>query len=124
MSTASATGARTRSPPIPGRPDGFLSITPKLVEEGKVSPYVNRELKPGTIISLSDVEGQFVLPEPRPERILFISAGSGITPIMAMLRCLEREDKLGDVVHLHSAPTTDDVIFGERLRASTRTTKG
>ncbi len=100
----------------PGRPDGFISITPKLVEEGKVSPYVNRELQPGTIISLSDVEGQFVLPDPRPRRILFISAGSGITPIMAMLRCLEREDKVDDVVHLHSAPTPDDVIFGERMR--------
>ena len=100
----------------PGRPDGFLSITPKLVEEGKVSPYVNRQLKPGAIVSLSDVEGQFVLPDPRPERILFISAGSGITPIMAMLRCLEREEALDDVVHLHSAPTPDDVIFGEQLR--------
>lgn len=108
----------------PGRPDGFLSITPKLVEEGKVSPYVNRELKPGTIISLSDVEGQFVLPEPRPERILFISAGSGITPIVAMLRCLEREDKLNDVIHLHSAPTAGDVIFGERLRILERKAAG
>ncbi len=100
----------------PGREDGFLSITPKLVEEGKVSPYVNRELRPGAIVSLSDVEGQFVLPDPRPDRILFISAGSGITPIMAMLRCLDREDALADVVHLHSAPRSDDVIFGARLR--------
>jgi ferredoxin-NADP reductase len=100
----------------PGRPDGFISITPKLVEEGKVSPYVNRKLKPGAIVSLSDVEGQFTLPDPRPERILFVSAGSGITPIMAMLRCLEREGKLRDVIHLHSAPTPDDVIFNERLR--------
>lgn len=100
----------------PGRPDGFISITPKLVAEGKVSPYVNRDLRPGAIISLSDVEGQFVLPDPRPERVLFISAGSGITPIMAMLRCLDREHKLGDVVHLHSAPTSDDVIFGDRMR--------
>src|SRR5919112_3149443 len=100
----------------PGRPDGFISITPKLVEEGKVSPYVNRELKPGTIVVLSDVEGQFVLPDPPPEKLLFISAGSGITPIMAMLRKLDREDELNDAVHLHSAPTADDVIFGEQLR--------
>jgi stearoyl-CoA 9-desaturase NADPH oxidoreductase len=100
----------------PGRPDGFISITPKLVDEGKVSPYVNRELRPGTIVVLSDVEGQFVLPDPRPERILFISAGSGITPIMAMLRALDREDEISDIVHLHSAPTPDDVIFGERMR--------
>jgi stearoyl-CoA 9-desaturase NADPH oxidoreductase len=100
----------------PGRPDGLISITPKLVEEGKVSPYVNRELKPGAIVYLSDVEGQFVLPEPRPDRMLFISAGSGITPIMSMLRALEREEELDDVVHLHSAPTPDDVIFGDTLR--------
>jgi ferredoxin-NADP reductase len=100
----------------PGRPDGFISITPKLVEEGTVTPYIRRELTPGTIVSLSDIEGQFVLPDPRPERILFISAGSGITPIMAMLRALEREEKLGDAVHLHSAPTSGDVIFGEQLR--------
>jgi stearoyl-CoA 9-desaturase NADPH oxidoreductase len=100
----------------PGRPDGFISITPKLVEEGKVSPYVNQKLKPGAIVFLSDVEGQFALPDPPPERILFISAGSGITPIIAMLGSLEREDALRDVVHLHSAPTHDDVIFGDRLR--------
>jgi ferredoxin-NADP reductase len=108
----------------PGRPDGFISITPKLVAEGKVSPYVNRELKPGTIVSLSDIEGQFVLPDPRPERILFISAGSGITPIMAMLRCLAREDKLDDVVHLHSAPSAGHVIFGEQLRELDRRHEG
>ncbi|MFL5870548.1 MAG: ferredoxin reductase [Solirubrobacterales bacterium] len=100
----------------PGRSDGHISITPKLVEEGVVSPYVNRELTPGQIVFLSDVEGQFMLPAPRPERILFISAGSGVTPIMAMLRCLEREDELDDVVHLHSAPTPGDVIFGDQLR--------
>ena len=104
----------------PGRPDGFISITPKLVEDGKVSPYINRELKPGAIVSLSDVEGQFVLPDPRPDRILFISAGSGITPIIAMLRALDREDAIHDVVHLHSAPKADDVIFGDRLRALDR----
>jgi stearoyl-CoA 9-desaturase NADPH oxidoreductase len=104
----------------PGRPDGLISITPKLVDEGKVTPFVNRELRPGEIVFLSDIEGQFVLPDPRPERILFISAGSGITPIMAMLRALEREDKLDDVVHLHSAPTRDDVIFGEQLRIIAR----
>jgi stearoyl-CoA 9-desaturase NADPH oxidoreductase len=100
----------------PGREDGFISITPKLVAEGKVSPYVNRDLRPGTIVVLSDVEGQFVLPDPRPDKLLFISAGSGITPIMAMLRFLDREDELKDAVHLHSAPTPGNVIFGDRMR--------
>ena len=61
-----------------------------------------------------------MLPDPLPERLLFISAGSGITPIMSMLRALERRDALGDVVHLHSARTPDDVIFGEQLRGMRR----
>jgi stearoyl-CoA 9-desaturase NADPH oxidoreductase len=100
----------------PGRADGCISITPKLVDEGKVSPHFVREAKPGEIVHLGGVEGTFVLPEPLPERMLFISAGSGITPIMSMLRSLQRRDAVSDVVHVHSARTADDVIFGSQLR--------
>ena len=57
-----------------------------------------------------------MLPSPLPEKLLFISAGSGITPVMSMLRHLERCDHLDDVVHLHSARTEDDAIFGDQLR--------
>ena len=99
----------------PGRPDGLISITPKVLEEGQVSPFLNRQLQPGTIVKLGGVEGVFTLPDPRPEHILFISAGSGITPVMSMLRALAREEKLTDVVHLHSARNADDVIFNKQL---------
>ena len=78
----------------PGRPDGLISITPKLVEEGVVTPWLVRQAQPGTIVRLSDVEGTFKLPDPLPDRLLFISAGSGITPIMSMLRDLDRRDAL------------------------------
>ena len=101
----------------PGRPDGMISITPKLVEEGKVSPHLVRQMKPGCIVRLGGVEGTFTLPDPLPEKLLFISAGSGITPIMSMLRDLDRRGELSDVVHLHSARDRADVIFGEPLRA-------
>jgi ferredoxin-NADP reductase len=100
----------------PDRPDGFISITPKLFEEGVVSPFFVRRARPGAIVRLGGVEGTFVLPDPPPERALFVSAGSGITPIMSMLRCLDRHDTIGDVVHLHSARTAGDVIFGDELR--------
>jgi ferredoxin-NADP reductase len=100
----------------PGRPDGCISITPKLRETGAVSPYVVREAKPGTIVRLGGVEGTFVLPERVPEKLLFVSAGSGITPIMSMLRSLARDGGLRDAVHLHSARTEDDIIFGSQLR--------
>jgi ferredoxin-NADP reductase len=100
----------------PDRPDGCISITPKLVESGVVSPYLVKHGRPGSIVSLGGVEGDFVLPDPLPERLLFISAGSGITPIMSMLRALCRDDELNDVVVLHSAREPDDVIFGGELR--------
>ena len=103
-STASATGAPTRSPPTRAAPTASSRSRRSWSRRARSRRTSTASCKPGAIISLSDVEGQFVLPDPRPERILFISAGSGITPIMAMLRCLEREDALDDVVHLHSAP--------------------
>src|SRR6476646_3356746 len=100
----------------PGRPDGLIGITPKLVDAGKVSPYLVHRARAGDIVRLGGVEGTFVLPDPAPRRLLFISAGSGITPIMSMLRSLDRDKALDDVVHIHSSRNPDGVIFGEQLR--------
>ncbi len=99
----------------PGRPDGWISITPKLVEEGTVTPHLVRQVRPGAIVRLGGVEGSFVLPDEPSEKLLFVSAGSGITPIMSMLRSLERRGAISDVVHIHSDRTEDDVIFGAEL---------
>ena len=69
---------------------------------------------------LGGVEGTFVLPDEVPERLLFVSAGSGITPIMSMLRSLARDGGLREVMHVHSARTDDDIIFGSQLRSLDR----
>lgn len=100
----------------PGRPDGRIAITPKLVPGGRVSPYLCRAARPGTIVRLGGVEGTFVLPTPTPERMLMISAGSGITPIASMLRALMASGRPVDVVHLHSARTREELVFGAELR--------
>jgi ferredoxin-NADP reductase len=100
----------------PFRADGLISITPKLVEDGTVSPFLVRRARPGTIVTLSDVEGDFTLGDPPPERLLFVSAGSGITPIMSMLRHLDRERRLTDAMLVHSARRPEEVIFGPTLR--------
>ncbi len=100
----------------PDRADGCISITVKNVEEGVVSPTLVKRGEPGSIISLGGVEGEFVLPDPLPEKLLFVSAGSGITPIMSMLRSLDHRDRLDDAVLIHSARTPEDVIFGSDLR--------
>src|SRR4051794_10721891 len=91
----------------PDQADGCIAITPKLVDTGKVSRYLVRDAKPGEAVRLGDVEGTFVLPDPLPEKLLFISAGSGVTPIMGMLRSLDRRAAVDDVVHIHSARTAE-----------------
>jgi stearoyl-CoA 9-desaturase NADPH oxidoreductase len=108
----------------PNRADGWISITPKRYEPGVVSPYLTRLARPGEIVRLGGVEGTFVLPEPLPRKMLFISAGSGITPVMSMLRSLDHRGALGDVVHSHSARTPDDVIFRDRLHRMERNNPG
>ena len=104
--------------------DDFVSITPKLVPEGKVSPHLTTKLQPGTIVRLGGVEGDFTLPDPRPEKPLFISAGSGITPIMSMLRALDQEGGMDDVVIVHSAHHREDVIFRDWLEETDRRSNG
>ena len=76
---------------------------------GRQGLALPRRARPGraTIVRLGGVEGSFVLPDPMPDKVLFISAGSGITPIMSMLRDLDRRDECDDVVHVHSARTAE-----------------
>jgi stearoyl-CoA 9-desaturase NADPH oxidoreductase len=100
----------------PNHPEGVVSITVKLTEGGRMSPVFVRQVQPGREVFLGDIEGEFTLPDPLPPCSLFISAGSGITPIMAMLRELDRRDALDDAVHIHSCRDKDDMIFGGMLR--------
>jgi stearoyl-CoA 9-desaturase NADPH oxidoreductase len=91
--------------------DGLISVTPKKVDSGVVSPYLVQKIQPGEVVRLGEIEGVFTLPEPLPSKMLFISAGSGITPIMSMLRSLDHRGELGDVVVFHSARTREQVMF-------------
>jgi ferredoxin-NADP reductase len=101
----------------PQRADGCVTITVKAAPDGLVSPYLARRLAPGAIVHLAPAQGGFVLPEPLPAGLLFVAAGSGITPVAAMLRSLAARGEMPDVVLVHSAPTPEDVIFGAELRA-------
>ena len=99
----------------PKHPKGYVSATIKAVDGGAMSAYLVRDLRPGSVVFLGEVEGEFGLPSPPPARTLFISAGSGITPIMAVLRELDRLDAISDAVHLYSMRTEDDFIFRDLL---------
>ncbi len=99
---------------VPGSADGRISVTVRAIPDGKVSNHLVRRVRPGTIVQLDPAQGDFTLPAATPERVLFLTAGSGITPVMGMLRA-GLADRAG-VVLVHSAPTRDDVIFGGELR--------
>jgi ferredoxin-NADP reductase len=91
----------------------------RAIPNGTVSNYMVRLLAPGTLLHLDQASGDFVLPGPLPDRTLLVTAGSGITPVMGLLR--NHLADLPDVVLVHSAPTAEDVIFGDQIRDWART---
>jgi stearoyl-CoA 9-desaturase NADPH oxidoreductase len=106
------------------RADGRISITVKAVPDGKVSSYLVRRTKPGTLLHLEQAAGEFVLPRQAAgerTKLLFVTAGSGITPVIGMLRNLFPSTDSGvlrparsaayDIVVLHVATTEQDSIF-------------
>lgn len=110
------------SDPDTSRGDRTIAITVKALPEGFLSSHLVNGLAPGTVIRLAAPAGEFVLPEPLPSKVLLVTAGSGITPIVSMLRTMARRGhggsaKAGDVVLVHSAPTADDAMFADELRA-------
>jgi stearoyl-CoA 9-desaturase NADPH oxidoreductase len=100
----------------PRRDRRLLTITVKAMPEGFLSEHLVRGLEPGTIVRLAPPQGDFVLPDPPPERLLFVVGGSGITPVMAMLRTLHRRGTMPDVKLLYSAPTAETMIFRDELQ--------
>ncbi len=98
----------------PPRRDGRLTITVKAIEDGVVSTHLVRRARPGLLVTLDQATGDFTLPSRRPAKALFVTAGSGITPVMGMLR--DGLDDLTDAVMVHCAPTASDVIYGAELR--------
>jgi stearoyl-CoA 9-desaturase NADPH oxidoreductase len=92
-----------------------IEITVKARPEGQVSGFLNRAARRGMAVGLSAADGDFILPADRPERLLLISGGSGITPVMSMLRTLCDEGHAGAVTFVHYTPTRDDVIYRREL---------
>jgi stearoyl-CoA 9-desaturase NADPH oxidoreductase len=91
--------------------DGTLELTVTVHPEGMVSRYLHSRLRPGAILHLGAAQGDFVLPQARPERLVLISGGSGVTPVLSMLRTLCDEGYSGEVAFLHYARTAADWLY-------------
>lgn len=96
-----------------------IALTVKRVPEGAVSNHLHDVVLPGDVLELSAPGGQFVL-GPAGEKILMLSAGSGITPVMSMLRHLVQKGTTSAVTFVHFARTPDDLIFRDELERIAR----
>ncbi|MEP9393715.1 ferredoxin reductase [Gordonia sp. VNK1] len=103
------------SVPDTTRTDGLVAITVKAMPEGFLSSHLVNGLTPGTIVRLAAPQGEFVLPDPLPPKILFATAGSGLTPIISMLRTMTHRHQRTDITLIHSTPTPESLLFATEL---------
>lgn len=92
-----------------------LELTVKSHPEGRVSNFLIERAHPGMVVALEQAAGDFHLPDERPKRVLLISGGSGITPVMSMLRTLCADGYRGPVTFLHYAPDPVHAIYRNEL---------
>lgn len=94
-----------------------LELTIGHHDGGLVSTHLYERARRGMVVGLAGVGGDFVLPAVRPRRVLFVSGGSGITPVMAMLRTLIAERHRGEIAFVHYARTPAEACYRDELAA-------
>lgn len=99
----------------PDQPDGLLEITAACTG-GPVTTHLRDRLRIGTLLTLSPAQGDFVLPQYAPNGLLFICGGSGITPVMSMIRTLHARGREEAVALLHYSRNQAEQLY----RAETR----
>jgi ferredoxin-NADP reductase len=100
-----------------GRTDGAFELTIKAQAGGAVSPYLVAHAEPGMVLRLSQADGEFTLPTERPERLVLVSGGSGITPVLSMLRTLCDEGHDRPVAFVHYSFGPDDALYVDEVAA-------
>lgn len=110
-----ASGAVWRTFTISGGDDGTLDLTIKAQAPGGATDWLHQNLTPGTRIMARSPRGHFTLAQRGSAPLALISAGSGATPMIAMLRHLALTDPMADVAWFHSARAPDQVLFAAEL---------
>jgi stearoyl-CoA 9-desaturase NADPH oxidoreductase len=99
------------------RGDGTFELTVTEHPGGLVSPYLRTDVGVGEVLHLARAQGEFMLPPVRPSRLVLVSGGSGITPVMSMLRTLCDEGHEGEVVFVHYARRAADWLYRSEVEA-------
>jgi ferredoxin-NADP reductase len=108
---------RTYSPAGSQHAGRELELTVTEHPGGLVSGHLLRSVRPGAIVHLAQARGTFTLPQPRPDRIVLISGGSGVTPVLSMLRTLVDEGHDGQIAWLHFARSHADWLYRAEVQA-------
>ena len=95
----------------------MIEVTIKRNGDGRVSNFLVDHAERGQLVHLSPAEGDFYPHAEAPRKALLLSAGSGITPVMSVLRHWIARDEVADVVFVHYARTRDDMIYAAELEA-------
>lgn len=117
--TVEIDGRRRTRPYSPASAEGapYIELTIGRHDDGLVSNYLYEHARPGLIVGLDSVGGDFTLPDVRPRRTLFVSGGSGITPVMSMLRTMRAEGSDREIAFIHYARSTEEACYRDELDA-------
>lgn len=118
--TAEVDGVRiTRSYSLTGLPraDGRLSITVKGIAGGKLSQHLCQRARVGDVLEIGPAFGEMQLPKKHEGEYLFLAAGSGITPLMALTRSLAAQGMPVPLTLIYWARTRGELCFVDELRA-------
>lgn len=110
---------RTRcySPSRSAHDPELIELTVRVHPHGVVSRYLRDHARAGMVVKLSEPQGEFFLPDRRPEQLTMVSGGSGITPVLSMLRTLRDEGSDSEVTFLHYARSSEHVPYVGELEA-------
>ena len=96
---------------------GELKVAVKEVKDGTFSAFVNNDLKVGDVLEVAPPKGRFVF-EPndsKTKNIAAFAAGSGITPVLSIIKCALEEEVYSKVILVYGNKTTKDTMFLNEL---------
>lgn len=97
--------------------DHYLKVAIKTVENGVFSTYATSELKAGNFIEISEPEGKFILEPKSNKNYIAFAAGSGITPILSMIKDVLASESSSTFTLIYGNKTVADTIFKKELDA-------
>lgn len=97
--------------------DDELFITVKRKVNGEISRHLLDHYKEGDILTALAPSGRFIIHEPLAETYFFITAGSGITPVFALIKALLNQHNSTKIFLINQCRSEDDIIYKNELRS-------